>query len=178
MAPKGKKGKKAQDDWENEAGEDIAQTNGGETEGAQPAAPEEAGEDDLGGGGGLLAALKKNKEKRKKKGKQDNSFVEGEDLAAIVNGDGNAEDPTTNGDALANKAPEEATFDDDEFSVKGNKKGKKGPAAKAVEEDDDDDSIASGATGGGVKSKKEKEKERKEREKQRKREQVSAGISL
>lgn len=173
MAPKGKKGKKQQDDWENELGEDVQQTNGGETEGTQPAAPEEAGEDDFGGGGagGLLAALKKNKEKRKKKGKQDNDFVEGEDLAAIANGDA----PATDGDAIANKAPEEATFDDDDaFAGNANKKGKKGPAAKAVPEDDDDnDSVASGAVGGGVKSKKEKEKERKEREKQRKKEQAA-----
>jgi len=176
MAPKGKKGKKQQDDWENELGEDVAQTNGGEQEGEQPDVPQaqEAGEDDMGGGGGgLLAMLKKNKEKRKKKGKQDNDFVEGEDIAALANGDG----ADTNGDAIANKAPEEATFDDDDvFAGNANKKGKKGPAAKAVEEDDDNDSIASGAAGGGVKSKKEKEKERKEREKARKKEQVSTAL--
>jgi len=181
MAPKGKKGKKQQDDWENELGEDVAQTNGGEKEGEQPdvPVPQEDGEDDTGsGGGGLLAMLKKNKEKRKKKGKQDNDFVEGEDIAALANGE--EPDAATNGDALANKAPEEATFDDEDvFAGNANKKGKKGPAttAKAVEEDDDDnDSVASGAVGGGVKSKKEKEKERKEREKQRKREQVSTII--
>lgn len=181
MAPKGKKGKKQQDDWENELGEDVAQTNGGEKEGEQPDVPQaqEAGEDDMGGGGGgLLAMLKKNKEKRKKKGKQDNDFVEGEDIADLANG----EEPATNGDAIANKAPEEATFDDDDvFAGNANKKGKKGPAAaaKAVEEDDDDnDSVASGAVVGSVKSKKEKEKERKEREKQRKREQVSTTRSV
>lgn len=170
MAPKGKKSKKQQDDWENELGEDAvaADTNGNAEEATDPQAPQEAGEDDF-GGGGLLAALKKNKEKRKKKGKQDNDFVEGEDIAAVLNGESSAADA----DAHANKAPQEATFDDEEEdNFAGNKKGKKGPA-KAVADDDDNDSVASGAAGGGMKSKKEKEKEKKEREKQRKKEQAA-----
>ncbi|KAK5073133.1 eukaryotic translation initiation factor 5B [Lithohypha guttulata] len=175
MAPKAKKGKKQQDDWEADLGEDAttAQTNGGEPE--PNVGPEDAAEEQA-GSGGLLAALKKNKEKRKKKGKQEDDFVEGEDLAAIVNGEAPA---NTNGDALAEKAPEEATFDDDEDIFAGNaKKGKankKGPAKVVAEEDeiDDNDSVADGAAGGGVKSKKEKEKEKKEREKQRKKEQAA-----
>lgn len=154
MAPKGKKGKKQEDDWENEVAEDAGAAQNS-TE-AEAGAPEEAAE-----AGGLLAALKKNKEKRKKKGKADNEFVAGEDLAAILNGANGDGDET-----LAHKEPEEATFED---VVAESKKGKKG---KVLEDDDDNDSVASGAVGGGMKSKKEKEKEKKEREKQRKKEQV------
>lgn len=164
MAPKAKKGKKQADNWENELGEDATAATA--TDGADSKAPQEAGDDEFEGGGasGLLAALKKNKEKRKKKGKQDNDFVEGEDIAALVNANGEA-------DEVANKAPEEATFDDEEDIFAG-KKGKKGPL-KQVLDDDDNSSVASGDVGGGgVKSKKEKEKEKKEREKQRKKEQV------
>lgn len=166
MAPKGKKGKKQQDDWEAELGEDAsAQQNGDVAEQTQPET--EADADGESGGGGLLAALKKNKEKRKKKGKQDNDFVEGEDLAAIINGDAPAEDE------IADKAPVEATFDDEDvFAGSTDKKGKGGrkESAKPIEDDDDNDSTVGG---GGVKSKKEKEKEKKEREKARKKEQVS-----
>lgn len=168
MAPKGKKGKKQQDDWEAELGEDAStQQNGDVVEQENPEPV--AGADEEVGGGGLLATLKKNKDKRKKKGKQDNDFVEGEDLAAIVNGDA----PSQVEAEIANKAPEEATLDDvDAFAESNDKKGKGGrkePAKPLDEDDDDNDSNV----GGGVKSKKEKEKEKKEREKARKREQVS-----
>lgn len=178
MAPKGKKGKKQQDDWENEMGEDAttAQVNGGEPEDNPDPKDGVEPEDEM-GGGGLLAALKKNKDRRKKKGKHDNAFVEGEDIAALANGDA----PATTDDALAAKAPEEATFDDnDVFAGNATKKGKAGKSpANVVEDDDDDnDSVASGAVGGGVKSKKEKEKEKKEREKQRKKEQVGSSALL
>lgn len=170
MAPKAKKGKKQQDDWEAELGEDATavQTNGTFEEQKDPAPEDEANGD--AGGGGLLAALKKNKEKRKKKGKSDNDFVEGEDIAAIANGE------TTEQPDMSAKAPEEATFDDEDdvFASNTGKKGKGGkkePAKPVEDNDEDNDSVADGA--GGVKSKKEKEKEKKEREKQRKKEQVS-----
>lgn len=171
MAPKKKGAKKQQDDWEADLGESIdpvAQAEeaaqNGEADQTKPATEE--GDDGEAGGGGLLAALRKNKTKRAKKGKAENDFVEGEDPTA------NGEEPATD---LGAKAPEEATFDDDEdaFAAPGKKGkgGKKQPAQALVDDDDDNDSVASGAAG--VKSKKEKEKEKKEREKQRKKEQVS-----
>lgn len=167
MAPKGKKGKKQQDDWEADLGEDAStQQNGDVVEQANPDPNGDAGEET--GGGGLLAALKKNKERRKKKGKQDNDFVEGEDLAAIVNGDAAIEAE------IASKAPVEANPEDEDFFADTNDKKSKGGRKESVKplEDEDDDND-SNAGGGGVKSKKEKEKERKEREKARKKEQVS-----
>ncbi|KJX98466.1 mitochondrial translation initiation factor IF-2 like protein [Zymoseptoria brevis] len=167
MAPKGKKGKKGGDDWDESLGEvadPIAQTE--EEAKAGDAADDEEG---AGGAGGLMAALKKNKEKRKKKGKAvENDFVEGEDPTADT-----AEDGGPSALDLAAKAPEEASIED-EFDLPG--KGKKGKGAKpqgkkATEpaEDDEDDN-----DGGGVKTKAQKEKEKKEREKQRKKEQAAA----
>lgn len=164
MAPKGKKGKKQQDDWEAELGEDASTQQKVEATEQAPAEAEQDGGDEVMGGGGLLAALKKNKEKRKKKGKQDNDFVEGEDLAAVINGDAPADVE------IANKAPEEATFDNDDAFTGKKGKGSRKESAKPLEDDDDNNSTAGG---GGVKSKKEKEKEKKEREKARKKEQVS-----
>lgn len=167
MAPKGKKGKKQQDDWEADLGEDAStQQNGDVVEQTQPEA--DANGDGESGGGGLLAALKKNKEKRKKKGKQDNDFVEGEDLAAIINGDAAAEAE------IASKAPVEANPEDEDlFAETNDKKGKGGRKESVKQLDDDDDDNDSTVGGSGVKSKKEKEKEKKEREKARKKEQVS-----
>lgn len=164
MAPKGKKGKKGGDDWDDGLGESadpIAQAEQ-EAKAADNAEEEEAG------GGGLMAMLKKNREKRKKKGKAvDNDFLEGEDPTA----DGADDDaPVVD---LAAKAPEEATIED-EFEDPGKGKkgkakqgGKKAPAVEAAgdgAEDGDD---------GRVKTKAEKEKEKKEREKQRKKEQAA-----
>lgn len=155
MAPKKKGGKKQADDWENDLGETIAPATEA-TENGDAAANGDDDADD----GGLLAAIRKNKEKRKKKGKIDNDFVEGEDPTEA------APEADLNG-----KAPEEATFDDDEdvFAGNANKKGKGGKKQpeKPVEEEDNE------AGGGGVKSKKEKEREKKEREKARKKEQAS-----
>ena len=159
MAPKGKKGKKAaDDDWEAELGETIAPA-GEPTENGDHAT-NDAAEDDNAGGGGLLAAIRKNKDKRKKKGKVDNDFVEGENPTEA--------EPVEAPD-LSAKAPEEATFDDDDvFAGTANKKGKgaKKDAPKPAENSDDD-------AGGGLKSKKEKEKEKREREKARKKDQAA-----
>lgn len=166
MAPKGKKGKKGGDEWDEGLGEvadPIAQAE-------QEAKAAEAEEED--DGGGLMAALKKNKEKRKKKGKTvENNFVEGED----ANG---AETPVEPAVDLSSKAPVEATMEDDvEFAlpVKGKKGGKQPPPKKAaeptpVDNGDGDDEDA----GGRVKTKSEKDKEKKEREKQRKKDNAAA----
>lgn len=166
MPPKGKKGKKADDNWDEglgEAADPIAQADA-DAKAADAAAD---AEDDAagGGGGGLMAALKKNKEKRKKKGKDvDNDFLDGEDPTGTPTVDDSLD--------MAAKAPAEATMDDDEDVFAGNaKKGKGGKGgkqqqAKAAADDDEE--------GGGVKTKAQKEKEKKEREKQRKKEQVCA----
>jgi translation initiation factor 5B len=159
MAPKGKKGKKAGDDWDEGLGESadpIAQADA-EAKAADAAEEEETG------GGGLMAALRKNKEKRKKKGKN----VGPDDLE----GEGDTVTPTVDESLdLAAKAPVEATMDDDDLfggpakKGKGGKGGKQQPAKQA-------DADAEEETGG-VKTKAQKEKEKKEREKQRKKEQV------
>jgi translation initiation factor 5B len=163
MAPKGKKSKKqADDDWEAELGESIPPAGEPTENGEQAVNGADDGEETGGGGGGLLAAIRKNKDKRKKKGKVGNDFVEGEDP---VQADEQAPD-------LNGKAPEEATFDDDDdvFAGNANKKPKGGKkeVPKPAEDQDDDDAGA-----GGVKSKKEKEREKKEREKARKKEQAA-----
>ena len=169
MAPKGKKGKKGADDWDEGLGETVDPLAQAE----QEAKAAEAAEDDEEGGGGLMAALKKNKEKRKKKGKAiDNEFLDGEDPSQQ---DG-VSTPQLEAIDLSAKAPEEATMDDEDLfaqPAKG-KKGAKGGKQKPVEtepepaDDDDDDD------GGRVKTKAEKEKEKKEREKLRKKEQAAA----
>jgi len=169
MAPKKKGGRKqAADDWEVELGETvdpIAQA----TEDATKAETEQDATvdgDADGIGGGLLAALRKNKNKRAKKGKATIDDLDGEEDADGV---------TSPQVDLDNKAPEEATFDDEDdvFAggpVKKGKGGKKQPGIAA----DDEAAAEDEANGTGlVKSKKEKEKEKKEREKQRKKEQVS-----
>ena len=171
MAPKGKKGKKAADDWDEGLGETIAPIAQAE----QEAKAAEAGQDDEeAGGGGLMAALKKNKEKRKKKGKAvDNEFLDGEDPTQQdgVSTPLPEAEPAVD---LSAKAPEEATMDDEDVfaqPVKG-KKGKQQPAKKVAEPEPDDDEDED--VGGGVKTKAQKEKEKKEREKQRKKEQAAA----
>lgn len=161
MAPKKKGNNKADDDWENELGEApdsvaVAETATEEDEVAK-------GPDNGGMGGGLLAALHKNRTKKAKKGKPiQEDFVEGEDPTATENGDP--------GDAIATKAPEEATTDDlfGPASAKG--KGGKGKLNKTAEKEDEDEEDA--GEEGGMKSKKEKEKEKKERERLRKKENV------
>ncbi|OAR00003.1 hypothetical protein LLEC1_03669 [Akanthomyces lecanii] len=156
MAPKKKGNKKGQDDWEADLGESIAPPGANGEPNADDANAN--GDDDAtSGGGGLMAQLRKNKDKRKKKGGQDNDFVDGEDASG-------AAPPADNAD----KAPEEATIDD-EFAPP-TKKGKGGktkpePAAAAADEDGED--------GGRILTKAEKEKLKKEREKQRKKEQAA-----
>lgn len=168
MAPKGKKGKKGGDDWDEGLGETvdpIAQAS--ETAKAEEAAQDAAEEEASGGGGGLMAALKKNKDKRKKRGKA----VEEEEDGPAADADGAEEQA---GADLASKAPEEATMDDeDSFAApakggkgKGGKKGGKQQQQATQEAEDDEE-------GGGMKTKAQKEKERKEREKQRKKEQAA-----
>ena len=160
MAPKGKKGKKDVDDWDEGLGESadpIAQADV-DAKAADAAADEE----ETGGGGGLMAALKKNKEKRKKKGKT----VEADELE----GEGDTVTPTVDESLdLAAKAPVEATMDDEDLfggpakKGKGGKGGKQQPAKEAEAGEEET---------GGVKTKAQKEKEKKEREKQRKKENV------
>ena len=166
MAPKGKKGKKGGDDWDEGLGESadpIAQAE-------QEAKAADAAEEEEAGGGGLMAMLKKNREKRKKKGKvTDNDFLEGED--PTQDGEGVPAEPAVD---LAAKAPEEANMEDEDVfaqPAKGKKGGKGAQQKKAEPEaakDDEDEE------GGGVKTKAQKEKEKKEREKARKKEQAAA----
>ncbi|RMJ00536.1 hypothetical protein CDV36_015911, partial [Fusarium kuroshium] len=150
MPPKKKGNKKnQQDDWEAELGESIAPPA---ADNDAPAGDDNADGDDDAGAGGLMATLRKNKEKRKKKGIVDTAPVEEETPA---------EEPV-------NKAPEEATMDD-EFDLpqkkgKGGKQNKQ-PAKQAEPAADD------GAESGRILTKAEKEKLKKEREKQRKKEQ-------
>ena len=158
MAPKGKKGKKAGDDWDEGLGESADPIAQAEAE----AKAADAAEEEETGGGGLMAALKKNKEKRKKKGKN----VGPDDLE----GEGDTVTPTVDESLdLAAKAPVEATMDDEDVFGGPAKKGKGGKGGKqqqAKEADADEEET------GGVKTKAQKEKEKKEREKQRKKEQV------
>ncbi|RSL39412.1 hypothetical protein CEP51_016813, partial [Fusarium floridanum] len=150
MPPKKKGNKKnQQDDWEAQLGESIAPPA---ADNDAPAGDDNADGDDDAGAGGLMATLRKNKEKRKKKGIVGTAPVEEETLA---------QEPV-------NKAPEEATMDD-EFDLP-QKKGKGGKHnkqhAKQAEPVADD-----GAESGRILTKAEKEKLKKEREKQRKKEQ-------
>jgi translation initiation factor 5B len=146
MPPKKKGGKKAaSDDWEGEAlGE------------APPAPVADDGENDDGEvAGGLMAVLNKRKEKRKKKGIVDD-FVEGEDAL------GTMLEPAD----LADKAPAEATVDD-EFALP-DKKGQ----GKQQTKQQKDSAADEMAEDGRMLTKAEKEKLRKEKEKQRKKELV------
>lgn len=171
MAPKGKKGKKGAEDWDEGLGESIEPVAQAEQEAQTAEANDEAAEEETGGGGGLMAALKKNKEKRKKKGKTvEHDFLEGEDPTP-ENGAVVEPEPVVDFSA---KAPVEATMDDEDvfgLPVKGKKGGKqqaKRAADVEAEEDGEDDDEDGEDTTGRVKTKAEKEKEKKEREKQRK----------
>lgn len=155
MAPK-KKNNKKDDDWEAELGEAAPGAPAAETETNDAAAAEADPEDEF-PQGGLMAMMRK-KQKKNKKGKQGGEdFVDGEDPAAA---DGQPD--------LEDKAPVEASIDD-EFALPEKKdKGKPGAGAKKDEEDDEE----KGADGK-VLTKAQKEKLKKEREKQRKKENVS-----
>ena len=163
MAPKKKGSKKVQEDWESELGETIDPIKQAEQEAKAAEAAQE--EDENAMGGGLMAALKKNRIRKKARG-------------VVVEEDGEGEE----GDAgvaaevdLASKAPQEATFDDEEdVFAAPSKKGKRDKVTQKQQQqqvnDDEDEDDEEGV--GRVKTKKEKEKEKKEREKQRKKEQV------
>ena len=148
MPPKKKSNKKA-DDWESELGESAAiappQDNAD--------TPAEADAEEEFPAGGLMAMMRKRQ--KKKKGGQQEDFVEGEDA------------PTEEPD-LAEKAPVEASLED-EFALP-DKRGKgKAALAKATKADDEDDERGAD---GKVLTKAQKEKLKKEREKQRKKENV------
>ncbi|KAI2607319.1 uncharacterized protein GGS25DRAFT_328054 [Hypoxylon fragiforme] len=157
MPPKKKGNKKADDDWEAELGESIVPSNGDATT-ATAAEPEEDKEEEDAPVGGLMAMMKKNREKRKKKGLSED-FHDGERTPAA--------------DPVPDKAPVEATMDD-EFALpekkgKGGKQNKQAakPAAAAAAGDDEF------GEGGRMLTKAEKEKLKREREKQRKKEQAA-----
>ncbi|OLN95594.1 Eukaryotic translation initiation factor 5B [Colletotrichum chlorophyti] len=150
MPPK-KKGNKARanDDWENELGESIAPAAASPDAAAEKPADDEDDEQV----GGLMATMRKNREKRKKKGIEE---------PVVEPAPEPAPEPS-----LAEKAPQEATMDD-EFALPEKKgKGGKGkqPAAQPADDAGDDT--------GRVLTKAEKEKLKKEREKQRKKEQAA-----
>jgi translation initiation factor 5B len=176
MAPKTKGGNKKKDEnWEDDLGETVDPIAQAAQNSKDEEATQDAAEEDSGMGGGLLAALKKNRGKKQKKGKVLEDFVEGEDPAAEdgVNGDAAPEVD------LTAKAPQEATFDDDEDAFgqpgkkgKGGKGGKQQAKAEEKDEDDEEERDASGK----IMTKKEKEKAKKEREKARKKEQVDCDI--
>jgi len=172
MAPKKKGGKKQADDWETDLGQVpdpiAAATQDVKTEEVQQDTVTNGDADgDVAPAGGLMAALRKNKAKRAKKGKPMDDFVEGEDPTGTSTPVGEVD--------FNEKAPVEATFDDEDAfggtgkKAKGGKNVTEPKAPESVADDEDKDD------GGGLKSKKEKEKERKEREKQRKKEQVWNG---
>lgn len=148
MPPKKKGSKKAQqDDWEADLGETIAPQESP----AETPAPEEAAADEDSGAGGLLASLQRRSKKKGKKN-QDQDFVEGEDP------------PVDLETAIASKAPEEGTFDDDDVFA-GNANKKKGKGAQKKEEPKEEPADDGAPR---VKTKAEKEKEKKEKEKERK----------
>ena len=153
MPPRKKNNKKGADDWEVELGEPAAAAAVPETKDE----PAEADAEEEFPAGGLMAMMRK--KQKKKKGKQaDEDFVEGEDPSKEDEPD------------LAEKAPVEASIED-EFALPDKKgKGKNAPAAKPAKEEDEDDERGAD---GKVLTKAQKEKLKKEREKQRKKENVS-----
>lgn len=180
MAPKGKKGKKGNDDWDADMGETVDPVAQAEQVAKAEEAAKDADADDNSGGGGLMAALKKNRDKKKKKGKVVEDFVEGED-PPDMNGDEGTASPAPAAVDLDAKAPEEANLEEEDVfaqPVKKSKGGKQAPAKKAAPpaEEEDEDGEDGEETGGKVKTKAQKEKEKKEREKQRKKEQVCISL--
>ena len=156
MPPKKKNNKKA-DDWESELGGTPEPVAAAPPEGKDE--PAEADPEDEFPAGGLMAMMRK-KQKKNKKGKQMEDFVEGEDPPT---------EDTSDLPDLADKAPVEASIDD-EFALPEKKaKGRIAPGKPAKEEDDEDDERGAD---GKVLTKAQKEKLKKEREKQRKKENV------
>ncbi|KAF7944888.1 uncharacterized protein EAE97_005521 [Botrytis byssoidea] len=156
MAPKKKNNKKQNDDWEAELGETVEPVKATEPDAdAAEADPEEEFP-----AGGLMAMMRK-KQKKGKKGKLTEDFVEGEDPPAAD------EQPQ---DDFADKAPVEASIDD-EFALPEKKgKGKNAQAKPAKNGDAGDDEVGAD---GKMLTKAQKEKLKKEREKQRKKEQAA-----
>lgn len=151
MPPKKKSNKKAADDWESELGEPVAPAPAQDATDA-PADAEADAEEEFPAGGLMAMMRKRNK---KKKGGPQEDFVEGADAPT--------EEPN-----LDEKAPVEASLED-EFALPDKKgKGKAAPA-KALKADDEDDERGAD---GKVLTKAQKEKLKKEREKQRKKENV------
>lgn len=141
MAPK-KKASKKNDDWESELGESAAPAT--EVQDAKVADAELAApvvEEEEAPATGLMALMKKRKNKNK-----------------AVDAD----------EDLSEKAPVEASLDD-EFALP-DKKGKGKAGGAKADGDDDEETGADGK----VMTKAQKEKAKKEREKQRKKEQVGA----
>jgi translation initiation factor 5B len=155
MPPKKKNNKKAADDWERELGETPAPAAAVPETKDEPA---EADAEEEFPAGGLMAMMRKRQ--KKKKGKQaDEDFVEGEDA------------PMAEVSHLTEKAPLEASIED-EFALPDKKgKGKNVPVAATPTKEDDEDEER--GADGKVLTKAQKEKLKKEREKQRKKENVS-----
>lgn len=154
MPPKKKNNKKAADDLGADLGETAPVANATNETKDEPA---EADAEEEFPAGGLMAMMRKRQ--KKKKGKQaDEDVVEREDPPAEEVPD------------LAEKAPVEASIED-EFALPDKKgKGKSKTADPPKQEDDDDERGADGK----VLTKAQKEKLKKEREKQRKKENVSS----
>lgn len=157
MPPKKKGNKKAQDDdWEAELGETIAPQGAAADE---PQTEDAAGADEDAIGGGLMAALQRRGKKKNKKGAD--TEVEGEDPPV----DGANTD-------FADKAPQEANFDDDDDDVFAGNYGKKKGKGSAADKKDEEPALEQTDEAPRVKTKAEKEREKKEKEKQRKKEMV------
>jgi translation initiation factor 5B len=158
MAPK-KKANKKNDDWESELGEAPESASAAPETKDEPA---DADPEDEFPAGGLMAVMRK-KQKKNKKGKQTEDFVEGEDP------------PTEDKPDMAEKAPVEASIED-EFALPEKKgKGKNAPARPAKDDEDEDEEER--GVDGKVLTKAQKERLKKEREKQRKKENVSLNAS-
>ncbi|KAB8303477.1 hypothetical protein EYC80_004895 [Monilinia laxa] len=159
MAPKKKNNKKQNDDWEAELGETIEPVSATEPIADTPEAEAEPKEEYA--AGTLMARMAAKKGKKGKKAKQTEDFVEGEDPPAA---DEQAQDN------FADKAPIEASIDD-EFALPEKKtKGKNAQPKAAQDEDAGDDNVGAD---GKMLTKAQKEKLKKEREKQRKKEQAA-----
>lgn len=157
MPPKKKNNKKA-NDWESELGETPAAAVAPEE---TKDAPAEAEAEEEFPAGGLMAMMRK--KNKKKKGKQNEDAAEGEDPPV--------EEELVEEELpdLSEKAPVEASIDD-EFALPDKKgKGKNAPAKSVKEEDEDDERGADGK----VLTRAQKEKLKKEREKQRKKENAA-----
>lgn len=161
MPPKKKNNKKGADDWEAELGETPAEVAATTPEVSQDA-PAEADAEEEFPAGGLMAMMRKRQKKNKKGKGNDEDFVEGEDP------------PTEETPDPAEKAPVEASIED-EFALP-DKKGKgKGAPAKTAPAKAAEDGEELGADGK-VLTKAQKEKLKKERDKLRKKENVSSPV--